>query len=69
MGFSFVFWLKALQYSESTGKVANLIYLTPFASMLIIHLVLHEKLYFTSVAGLCLIIAGILIGQIKSNQS
>jgi drug/metabolite transporter (DMT)-like permease len=69
MGFSFVFWLKALQYSESTGKVANLIYLTPFASMLIIHLVLHEKLYYTSVAGLCLIIAGILIGQIKSNKS
>ena len=66
MGFSFVLWLKALQYSESTGKVAILIYLTPFLSLLFIHLVLHERLLYTSVIGLCLIIGGILVGRIKN---
>lgn len=65
MGISFVFWLKALQFSDSTGKVANLIYLTPFLSLLVIHFVLHEDLYFTSIIGLCLIVAGIITGRIK----
>ena len=65
MGISFVFWLKALQFSDSTGKVANLIYLTPFLSLLVIHFVLKEELYITSIIGLCLIVAGILTGRIK----
>jgi drug/metabolite transporter (DMT)-like permease len=65
-GFSFIFWLKALQLSESTGKVANLIYLTPFLSLLVIHFVLHERLFYTSVIGLCLIVAGIVVSRIKN---
>ena len=68
MGLSFLLWLKALQLSETTGKVANLIYLTPFLSLLVIHFVLHEHLYYTSVIGLCLILAGILISRIKNNR-
>jgi len=67
-GISFVLWLKALQLSESTGKVANLIYITPFLSLFVIHLVLHERLLYTSFIGLCLIIAGIAVSRIK-NQS
>ncbi len=69
MGISFVFWLRALQLSESTGKVANLIYLTPFISLVIIHIVLHESLYFTSVIGLTFIVGGILVSQIKFVKS
>lgn len=66
MGLTFFVWLKALQLSDSTGKVANLIYITPFLSLLCIHLVLHEKLFYTSFIGLCLIIAGIAVGRIKN---
>lgn len=66
MGLSFVFWLKALQFSESTGKVANLIYITPFLSLLIIHFILHERLLYTSLIGLCLIIIGIMVSRIKN---
>lgn len=65
MGISFVFWLKALQHSNSTGKVANLIYLTPFFSLLVIHFVLKEELFVTSIIGLLLIVAGIITGRIK----
>jgi drug/metabolite transporter (DMT)-like permease len=69
MGISFVLWLKALQYAVSTSKIANLIYITPFVSLLFIHFVLHEQLYYTSFIGLCLILGGIYTGQIKSNGS
>jgi len=67
MGITFFLWLRALQLSESTGKVANLIYIAPFLSLVFIHFVLHEKLLYTSFIGLCVIIAGIAIGRIKSD--
>jgi drug/metabolite transporter (DMT)-like permease len=67
MGITFAFWLKALQLSDSTGRVANFIYLTPFISLFFIHFILHERLYYTSLIGLCLIIGGILVGRIKNN--
>jgi len=66
MGITFAFWLKALQLSDSTGKVANFIYITPFISLIFIHFILHEKLHYTSLIGLCLIIGGILISRIKN---
>jgi drug/metabolite transporter (DMT)-like permease len=65
MGVTFILWLKALHFSESTGKVSNIVYLTPFLSLVIIHFILGEKIYWTSVAGLTLVIAGILLQQIK----
>jgi drug/metabolite transporter (DMT)-like permease len=67
MGITFVLWLKALSLSESTGRVSNLVYLTPFVSLLFIHTILGEKIYFTSVIGLCLIVGGILIQRIKKD--
>ncbi len=69
MGIPFVLWLKALQLSESTGKISNLIYLTPFLSLIFIHTILKERLYYTSLIGLCLIVAGILIQRIKKQPS
>jgi len=65
LGITYVFWIKALQLSETTGKISNFVYLTPFVSLILIHCVLHERLHFTSVVGLCLIVGGILVGQIK----
>lgn len=60
MGITFIFWLKALRLSSSTSKIGNLIYLTPFFSLLIIHLIVGENIYYTTVLGLVLIVAGIL---------
>ncbi|HOV90130.1 MAG TPA: DMT family transporter [Syntrophorhabdaceae bacterium] len=65
MGITYIIWLRALRFSDTTGKVSNFIYLTPFVSLIFIHLVLKEDLYYTSFIGLCLIVGGILIGQIK----
>ncbi len=63
MGITFVLWMKALHYATSTARVSNFIYITPFISLIFIHKVLHEPIYFTSVAGLVLIITGIFIQQ------
>jgi drug/metabolite transporter (DMT)-like permease len=68
MGITFVVWLRALQLSETTGRISNLVYLTPFISLIFIHFILKERLYLTSVIGLCLIMAGILLQHIKRRR-
>jgi drug/metabolite transporter (DMT)-like permease len=66
MGITFFFWLKALQMAASTDKVSNLVYFAPFLSLLFVHFILHEPVYYTTPAGLILIIAGILIQNHRS---
>ena len=58
MGITFLFWLKALQMASSTDKVSNLVYLAPFFSLVFVHFILHEPVYYTTLAGLLLIISG-----------
>jgi drug/metabolite transporter (DMT)-like permease len=66
MGISFFFWLKALQMASTTDKVSNLVYLAPFLSLIFVHFILHEPVYYTTPAGLILIICGILIQNRKT---
>jgi drug/metabolite transporter (DMT)-like permease len=61
MGITFFFWLKALQMAPSTDKVSNLVYLAPFLSLIFVHFILDEPVYYTTPAGLLLIISGIII--------
>ncbi len=66
MGITFLFWLKALRMSTTTDKVSNLVYLAPFISLIFIHFIIHEPVYYTTPAGLLLIVSGILIQNRKS---
>ena len=68
MGITFYFWLKALQLSPTTDKVSNLVYLAPFLSLVFVHFILHEPVYFTTPAGLLLIISGILVQNRKPKK-
>lgn len=61
MGLTFFFWLKALQLAPTSDKVSNLVYLAPFISLIFVHFIIKEPVYFTTPAGLLLIIAGIFI--------
>ncbi|MCX6240370.1 MAG: DMT family transporter, partial [Bacteroidetes bacterium] len=63
MGITFVLWLNALKFSETTAKVSNLIYLSPFISLIIIHFAVGEAILFSTIAGLGLIVSGILLQQ------
>lgn len=65
MGITFVIWLKALKLAERTDKIGNLIYLTPFCSLVFISLILGEKIFITTLFGLILIVSGILVQQVK----
>ncbi len=69
MGITFFLWLKALQTAVSTDKISNLVYLAPFLSLVFIHFILHEPVYYTTPAGLLLIISGILVQNHKLSGS
>ena len=61
MGITFVIWLKALKYAENTAKVSNLVYLSPFISLIFVSIFVGEKILWSTIAGLALIIGGILM--------
>lgn len=63
MGITFVLWLKALNLSKTTAKISNLLFLTPFISLLFIYFVVGEKILFSTLIGLIFIVAGILLQQ------
>lgn len=69
MGITFIFWLLALKKAASTARVTNLIFLTPFISLLIINRVLGEAIAPSTLAGLVLIISGILWQQTGKRES
>ena len=66
MGITFVLWLSALKLSENTAKVGNLIFLSPFLSLVFIHFLVGEDILASTYIGLVLIITGLLIQQLKS---
>jgi len=61
MGISFVFWLSAMRLTSSTAKIGNLIFLSPFLSLVLIHFILGETIHTTTYAGLVLILGGNLL--------
>ena len=63
MGITFVLWLNALKYSLTTAKVSNLIYISPFISLIIIHFIVGETILLSTIMGLALIVSGILMQQ------
>ncbi|MFA5420117.1 MAG: DMT family transporter [Bacteroidales bacterium] len=63
MSLTFVIWLKALNTSENTAKVSNLIYLSPFIGLFFIRLLVGEPILTSNIVGLLIIIGGILIQQ------
>lgn len=69
-GIAFVFWLKALKITSSTDKISNLVFLSPFVSLLFVHLIIGESIYLSTFAGLVLIILGIILQKfIKKSNS
>jgi len=65
LGITYILWMKAMQLSKNNAKTGNLIFLSPFLSLVFIHFILGETIYFTTFIGLALIISGIWIQQKK----
>jgi len=60
MGLTYLLWLKALRFSETTDKVSSLIYIAPFISLIFINFILGEHIYVTTFIGLIFLVTGIL---------
>ena len=63
MGITFVFWLKAVNLTLSVSKISNLIFLSPFLSLIFIHFLVEEEIFFSTIVALLLIISGLIIQQ------
>ncbi|MDM8001922.1 MAG: DMT family transporter [Bacteroidota bacterium] len=68
MGITFWLWLKALQMSETTDRIGNLVYFAPFISLILLHFIIDEPVYYTTLVGLMLII-GSVIWQNRAKQA
>lgn len=62
-GISYIFWFNALDRCN-TSLLSNLLYLTPFVSLIYIRLVLKETILPSAILGLSIIILGVLLSVI-----
>jgi len=63
-GITFLLWLKALKLSKTTAHIANLIFLVPFLSLVVISLVVGEQILSSSIIGLIFIVGGIILQKL-----
>ncbi len=63
MSITFMLWLKALTLSETTAKIGNLVFITPFLSLVFIHFIVGEAILPSTIIGLILIIVSIAINS------
>ena len=69
MGLTFLCWLNALRLSGESARISNLAYLAPFLSLIFINRIVGEEIHFSSIAGLTLIVSGILIQSIRRSKA
>ncbi|MEE8245127.1 MAG: DMT family transporter [Pseudomonadales bacterium] len=63
MGVTFLLWQQALRLTTDTGRIGQLIFLSPFVSLWLIATFVGETIHATSVIGLVIIVAGLLTAQ------
>ncbi|MGF2733560.1 DMT family transporter [Marinobacter sp. DUT-1] len=65
MGVAFVLWSYAMKKAENTSKVSNLIFISPFLSLVFIYFILGEIILPSTYIGLVLIMGGLWLQQRK----
>lgn len=63
MGITFFFWLYALKLSKRTDQVSQLIFLSPFLSLIFISVILKEEIQVATIYGIVLILGGIFLNN------
>jgi len=63
MGITFIIWLTAMKLTSRTDKISNYVFLSPFLSLLFIHLFLMEHIFVTTFVGLILIVISIFMNR------
>jgi drug/metabolite transporter (DMT)-like permease len=65
MGVAFVLWQQALRYSKNAAQVGNLIFVSPFFSLVFIYFFVGEEILWSTLVGLVLVVAGLLLQQFQ----
>jgi len=66
MGICFILWLKAMKLTNNTARLSNLIFLSPFLSLIFIHFFVGEHILWATGSGMILIIIGLCFQQLKT---
>ncbi len=61
MGLTYLMWNTALKWASSTAVISGFIFLTPFLALIPIWIVVGEKIAYSTVLGLILVVVGIFI--------
>ena len=61
-------WTLALKGTDNTASIANLAYLTPFLSVIVSAVFLHEKIQVKAIVALIFIVGGILIQNVLGRE-
>ena len=69
MGVSVVLWQSALKISTTVSRVASLVFITPFLSLLILHFVLKEDILASTIFGVILICSGLILQKYFTRKS
>ncbi len=71
MGLTFVLWLTTLKLSSNTARVSNLVFISPFLSLMLVSIFVGEKILASTIVGLIFIVGGILLQaySAKSNRN
>jgi len=69
MGVCFVLWLMAMKLTDNAARISNLIFLSPFLSLIFIHFILGERILAGTFVGLVLIIIGLIIQQYRNTPA
>lgn len=64
MGITYVLWLLALKRSANAARIGNLIFISPVFSLVFIHLLVGEEILSSTLVGLGLILAGLVIQKL-----
>lgn len=63
MGIAFLLWLLALRHARQAAHISNLIFLSPFMSLLLLRWLVQEPIAPATPLGLLLIVAALLVQQ------
>jgi drug/metabolite transporter (DMT)-like permease len=65
MGVTFVLWISALKLTQNTARISNLIFISPFISLMLLAYIIGEQIHPSTLMGLVMIVGGLLVQQLK----
>jgi len=69
MGVTFILWMNAMKLATHTSRVSNLIFLSPFLSLILIHYILGEEIGMSTFVGLVLIVLAVSYQQYSARRN